>query len=125
MTSFTWARYAEPGYEVSSQGDKRFSALFATLADGRTIEAHYQCDVKGFEPGGYGWKKYKGRQPTGMTRSQLWDSYLALWLSWADANPALIKALRTAATAEGGVLTDRFATSEINQAHALSIILNS
>lgn len=35
------------GYEVSSSGDKRFSALFAKMADGRTIEEHYQCDIKG------------------------------------------------------------------------------
>ncbi len=33
------------GYEVSSIGDIRFSALFARLEDGRTIEQHYQCDV--------------------------------------------------------------------------------
>ena len=49
---FTYARYG--GYECSSHGDKRFSALFAKLADGRTIEMHYQCDVKGYQPGGIG-----------------------------------------------------------------------
>jgi hypothetical protein len=29
-------------YEVSSRGDKRFSALYAKLSDGRTIEQAYQ-----------------------------------------------------------------------------------
>nr|DAN43418.1 MAG TPA: hypothetical protein [Caudoviricetes sp.] len=38
---FTHSRYPKTGknnYEVSSKGDKRFSALYATLRDGRTIE---------------------------------------------------------------------------------------
>ncbi len=40
---FKWARYG--GYEISSQGDKRFSAFNAILSDGRSIEQWYQCDV--------------------------------------------------------------------------------
>lgn len=35
-------------YEVSSKGDKRFSAFYARLKDGRTIEEAYQLDVKGY-----------------------------------------------------------------------------
>ena len=35
-----WSR--KGGYECSSKGDKRFSALFAVMPDGRTIEQHYQ-----------------------------------------------------------------------------------
>lgn len=42
---YTWKRYG--GYEVSSHGDKRFSAFNAIMSDGRSIECHYQCDVKG------------------------------------------------------------------------------
>lgn len=38
-----WMRYG--GYEVSTKGDPRFSAFNALLADGRSIEQHYQCDV--------------------------------------------------------------------------------
>lgn len=33
MVNYTWQRYG--GYEVSSRGDKRFSAFYARLADGR------------------------------------------------------------------------------------------
>lgn len=47
---YTWQRYR--GYEVSSKGDKRFSAFNAILSDGRSIEQHYQCDVKGYNIGG-------------------------------------------------------------------------
>ena len=45
---FTYARTANNSYEVSSQGDTRFSALNAKLKDGRTIEEAYQLDVKGY-----------------------------------------------------------------------------
>lgn len=31
------------GYEVSTKGDKRFSALNAIMPDGRSIEQVYQC----------------------------------------------------------------------------------
>ena len=44
---FSWQR--KEGYECSSKGDKRFSALFATMPDGRTIEQWYQCDIKGYD----------------------------------------------------------------------------
>ena len=36
MSKFTYGRTG--GYEVSTQGDKRFSALVARMPDGRTIE---------------------------------------------------------------------------------------
>lgn len=36
-----WSRRG--GYEVSSKGDRRFSALIALMPDGRTIEQWYQC----------------------------------------------------------------------------------
>ena len=42
--TYKWARYG--GYEVSSKGDKRFSAFNAYLPDGRSIEQVYQCDIK-------------------------------------------------------------------------------
>ena len=32
---FQWARFAKGGYECSSKGDKRFSAFYALLSDGR------------------------------------------------------------------------------------------
>lgn len=45
LSRYSWGRRTRPGYEVSSKGDKRFSALFAKMPDGRSIEMHYQCDV--------------------------------------------------------------------------------
>jgi hypothetical protein len=124
MTNFTWARYADVGYEVSSRGDTRFSPLYAVMPDGRTIEVHYQCDVKGFNPGGENWRTYKGRKVKDKTREQLWDEFLGLWRTWAEANPRLLRLLAREACQFGGVLTDQFASTEINQARALSTLLN-
>ena len=47
----TWAKSDPNGYEVSTKGDDRFSALRAKLNDGRTIEEAYQLDVKGYRKG--------------------------------------------------------------------------
>lgn len=43
---YTWSK--NDGYECSSAGDFRFSAFYAIMPDGRSIEQHYQCDVKGY-----------------------------------------------------------------------------
>jgi hypothetical protein len=115
-----WCRTG--GYECSTRGDKRFSAFTARLADGRTIEQHYQCDVKGYDVGGTRWWLGKGRPP--IRRADLWSEYLALWQQWAKRNPELIVELRTKALAKHGWLSDSFATTEINQARALAFILN-
>ena len=48
--------------------------------------------------------------------------YLPLWQEWAKQNPDLIEDLRE--KSKGKVLTDRFATTRVNQARALSDILN-
>lgn len=60
-----WSRYSENGYEVSTKGDKRFSALVATFnkytiidgvdVGGRTIEDVYQSVIK---------KSRKGQAPS-------------------------------------------------------------
>jgi hypothetical protein len=94
------------------------------MPDGRTIEHWYQCDVKGYDPGGTDWRAGKGRSsllpyPTG----QLWLAYLGLWRIWAVNNQGLIAVLNDAVP-ENGILTDMFANSEINQARALAVILN-
>ena len=117
----TWARRG--GYECSSKGDSRFSAMFGGMPDGRTIEAHYQCDVKGYQPGGSNWRLGKGKPPVDRTKD-MWVEYLALWKEWAQHNPSLIVELREQARKHGSVLTDMFATTPINQARALAEILN-
>ena len=122
MDKVRWSRYG--GYEVSSRGDSRFSALNATLPDGRTIEAHYQCDVKGYAPGSSNWRLGKGKPP--LDRSvDLYAAYLALWRTWAtQCCPHLMDELRLHAEKHGRVLSDRFASTSVNQARALAELLN-
>lgn len=118
---YTWQRRG--GYEVSSKGDKRFSALNAVLPDGRTIEQVYQCDIKGYQPGGVDWRLGKGKPPLDPT-TDLWTEYLKLWRVWASINLTLMEELRDAANRHQGVLSDCFASTPVNQAHALATILN-
>lgn len=80
-----WARTAENGYEVSTRGDKRFSALVATFnkgtiidgvdVGGRTIEDVYQSVIK---------KSRKGQAPSK-------DSILNLDKVESDGVPSWIK----------------------------------
>ena len=119
--SYTWQRRG--GYECSSVGDVRFSAFHARMPDGRTIEEHYQCDVKGYDPGGRNWQLGKGKPPID-TSKDLFQEYLALWETWADRHPQLVRLLARYADDNGGVLSDCFASTPVNQAHALSEILN-
>lgn len=118
----TWTRYGQ-GYECSSKGDVRFSAFNARMPDGRTIEQHYQCDVKGYQPGGRDWKLGKGKPPL-RHDVNLWEAYLALWRTWASYNRPLLEELRSLAHHHGSSLRDMFATTEVNQARALATILN-
>lgn len=118
---FTWARRG--GYECSSKGDKRFSAFNAVLPDGRTIEQHYQCDVKGYEPGGKNWRLGKGKPPIDP-QTDLWKEYLQLWELWSIHHSDLMDALGYAASEKNYTLSDCFATTEVNQARALAELLN-
>ena len=121
---YTWKRYG--GYEVSSHGDKRFSAFNALMPDNRSIEEHYQCDVKGYDVGGKNWRLGKGKPPlNSMTKEDIWKAYLGLWSLWATNNIKLIQELKVHVDKCNGVLSDRFATTPINQARALAEILNN
>lgn len=117
---FTWQRRG--GYEVSSKGDKRFSALNAIMPDGRSIEMHYQCCVKGYDPLGINWRLGKGKPPLDLS-TDLWQAYLHLWRIWAVDNLPLLRELYTLAQ-PSCILSDCFASTPVNQAHALSDILN-
>ena len=140
---FKWARRHKNGYEVSSKGDKRFSALNAILSDGRSIEQHYQCDIKGYDIGGTNWRLGKGKPS--LRECDLLKEYINLWREWAQDNLHLMRELYKEAIKhdckcgssertlrvrdlsepnEPCILTDCFATTEVNQAHALSIVLN-
>lgn len=120
MNKFTYGRTG--GYEVSTQGDRRFSALVARMPDGRTIEEWYQCDIKGYP----NWRAGKGKPPLReMSREKLWQCYLLLWEIWAGENPELLADLRIRAANAGYHLSDRFASTDVNQARALASILNN
>lgn len=121
-THFGWTRYGK-GYEVSTDGDRRFSALYAKMADGRTVEMHYQLDVKGYQPGGTDWRLGKGKPPLD-TSIDLWQEYLKLWKLWAKDHPNLMSELRACAAVSGYKLSDKFAKTEVSQARALAYILN-
>lgn len=115
------------GYECSTLGDKRFSALVATMLDGRTIEMHYQCDVKGYQPGGTDWKLGKGKPPVDKafkTPEVLYCEYIRLWRDWSYRNEDLMEELRDAAEANDCTLRDSFMTSKVNQARALAQLLS-
>lgn len=118
---YIWQRRG--GYEVSSKGDKRFSALNAVLPDGLSIEIHYQCRIKGYDPNGTNWRLGKGKPPLNPN-TDLWAEYLKLWRVWASINLSLMEELRDAAKRHHGILSDCFASTPVNQAHALATILN-
>ena len=137
-TQFTWGRTSSNSYEVSSRGDKRFSALVATFkkgtvidgvdVGGRTIEDVYQSVIK---------KSRKGQAPAKDSRLynealktkeeredfSYTEGYLPLWQEWAKQHPELINELSE--KAKGKTLTDRFANTRVSQARALADILNS
>lgn len=116
---FKWARWK--GYECSSKGDSRYSAFYAYLADGKSIEYHYQVHCKGYNSITEG----KGK-PTlnGQSRQELYEEYKELWRQWAKDNQELMIELAELASEEEYTLSDRFATTNINQARALCDLLN-
>lgn len=121
--TYKWARYDANGYEVSSQGDKRFSALIAKLKDGRTIEEAYQLDIKGYRQQGNDWHLGKGKPPLRAgTREQHYNEYKNLWKQYLAENPEYLKDLKE--KARGKVLTDKFASTPVSQARALAELLN-
>ena len=128
-----WSQYPEgrDNYEVSSVGDKRFSAFYAQLKDGRYIEDIYQLDIKGHgtaQPKPIGDKptrtsqKKMGKFKREVTEEQSWAEYKELWRQYLKENPKLLRELR--AKSKGKVLTDKFANTDVSQARALAEILN-
>lgn len=132
-------------YEVSSIGDKRFSAFNARFKDNTfiiiklnnkkekincsnlSIEQVYQYKIK---------KSKKGNPPHKTSILYFTDkkskkylenisykyAYLPLWKLWAKQNKQLIKELQHIVS-KGYILKDSFAKTSVNQARALSDIL--
>ena len=124
---YDWARKHPEGYEVSSQGDIRFSAFYAELPDGRTIEQWYQCDIKGYDIKGHNWKAGKGKPSLfEYPENHQWEMYLSLWKLWAIQNHTLLFELKEVLAEKNiTVFTDMFASTSINQARALAWIFNN
>lgn len=93
------------------------------MPDGRTIEQHYQCDIKGYCPGGTDWRAGKGKPPLD-TSIDLWSAYKALWRVWVRNHPDLLEELRAGTLEKKGVVSDLFGTTPITQARALAELLN-
>ncbi len=116
---FKWSR--TEGYEISSIGDKKFSAFYAKHTDGRTIEEVYQCDIKGYA----NVKDGKGKPPlVKIGHEELWKKYLALWQDWALDHEDDVYELAMLAADAKYTLRDTFANTPINQARALAYILS-
>jgi hypothetical protein len=119
----TWSRYSTNGYECSSTGDKRFSAFYAKSNNGKTIEEVYQLDIKGYRSVSNDLMSGKGKPPLcALTRQELYLRYRDLWCVYFEENPDLL--LEIMEISKTKVLTDRFASSEINQARAIVDICN-
>ena len=122
-TQITWSR--SKGYECSSKGDTRFSAFYAKLPDNRTIEMWYQCDIKGYDVGGTNWRLGKGKPPLmKYPNDGLYELYKSLWRLWSIHHPRDMMELLHHAQQNNNSLSDMFATTPVNQARALSEILN-
>lgn len=121
---YTWARKSNKvSIECSSVGIKELSALYAKLPSGRTIEEHYQCDVKGYDIGGTKWQLGKGKPPLKTyTGDDLYLAYLGLWQSYFMYNPHLLLGIYSTGIT---ILTDTFATTPINQARAIADCMNA
>lgn len=111
--------------ECSSKGDKRFSAFYARLEDGRTIEQHYQCDLKGYDPGGTNWRLGKGKPPlTSWPYETHFSLYTALWRRYLAMHPELLNFLCEQAKT-GYVFTDAFSSpGRMDQAKSLTFIVD-
>lgn len=125
VTRFSWSRKCKDGYEVSSVGDKRFSAFYAKMPDGRSLEMHYQCDVKGYDVGGHNWRKGKGNPSLRHNdNDDLYEDYLSLWKQYFSQGDLLQRMFNYLVEKDVYVLTDCFASTDINQARAISDLLN-
>ena len=114
---------------INKQNNKRFSAFSAKIKrfDNLTIEVLYQCtDLgKGNDPIGLDWRKGKGLPPANRkSPEELYKGYKQLWTFWMAENIDLVFELAERAADAGYVLTDCFASTPVNQARALSELLN-
>ena len=104
-------------YEVSSKGDRRFSALYAKFKDGDSVE------LKWAKAKGYNSIKEAKNKKAKVANFNYWKTYLGIWQAWARENPDLIESLRK--DSKGRTLSDKLAKTTNNQARALTEILKN
>ena len=84
----------EPFLEVSSKGDKRFSAFYARIRflQNKSIEELYQ-GIKIFDGGetGLNWREAKGRKATNQEQAHKYYSHY--WDLYFQENPELLKVI--------------------------------
>ena len=119
MSKYTWSRFG--GYECSSKGDKRYSAFYACLNDGLSIEHHFQYFIKGY-PSIEGGKRNPPLRE--MPMEETYYLYKELWRKYLDSKPWLWTELKVNVEKCNYIVSDMFGTSEINQARALCDLLN-
>lgn len=97
--------------------------MFARLPDGRTIEEAWQLDAKGYRQYTNNWKDAKGKPPL-EGFNPTYEQYKGFWVTWARANPELMRELAVKAKDHDLYLSDVFANTPVSQARALSELLN-
>lgn len=111
-------------YELSSDGDNRFSSRIAKFKDGRSVEEVFQLDIKGYGQIGKEWKN-KRNQPSLIpyTEEELYNAYKMLWRKWAIENKSVFNEI-VDKVKEGYVLSDKYAqtpnSSRMNRLQVLT-----
>jgi len=123
---YKWSRVVkrgEPYYECSSKGHKEYSAIYAKI-DNRSIEEIYQLDIKGYRGIVKHWTEAKGKPPLrDISEDELFLEYVKLWRRYFNLHPELLEKIKK--EAYGKTITDMFGITPINQARAITYILNN
>jgi len=123
---YKYARRVNKGesyYEVSSKGNKEYSALYAKIKD-KSIEEIYQLDIKGYRNTIKDWKQAKGKPSLiERTMDEQYKLYKNLWYLYFKNNPNLY--LNILNKGKDTTITDMFGNTEINQARAICDLCNS
>ena len=109
--------------ELSSAGDKRFSALYARLKkfDNMTIEYIYQVHIKGYDS----IKEGKDKPGLLMDYESQRKEYIKLWWAYLEENPTYLQYL-CEKRKQGYVFHDKFARkNSVNQAEALTALVDA
>lgn len=122
---YRWSRVVkrgEPYYECSSKGHREYSAIHAKI-NGKSIEEIYQLDIKGYRDMVNNWMEAKGKPPLrDISEKELFEEYVELWKKYFKEHPELLEKIKKEAC--GKTITDMFGVTPINQARAITYILN-